>query len=258
MRRVFVLVLLLTTALAEGAPPSWWTDDVAGTRIQNGGPSDNYAPLNLGQLKWVAKQAKKHLDLELGPIGGAGPAIDTLVASFTPQASQSPEDQAEAREKNYAPANLGQLKAVAKPFYDRLIAAGFNTKQNLIDHGAAGWSFDYPWNPATAVSANYAPANLGQLKWAFAFDLGDRNSDGLPDWWAANYGLLNGGAGNSDGDAFSNLYEFRNQLNPIQDDANGDRDGDGVPNREDARPNDATLGRVSVVILDPIHNSVVP
>ena len=50
-------------------------------------------------------------------------------------------------------ADLGQLKAVAKPFYDRLKVIGYGTKQNLIDRGyPPDWQYDYPWDPNAPVS----------------------------------------------------------------------------------------------------------
>ncbi len=209
--QILICWLIAADIRVSAAPPSWWSNDVAATRIlQGNGVADNYAPANLGQLKWVAAQAKKHLDAELSAIGGAGPTINDLVASFTPFGGHTPESRA----ANYAPANLGQLKAVAKPFYDRLISIGYDTQQNLIDHGATGWSFEYPWNPATAVAENYAPANLGQLKWVFSFsvdgydtDYIDADEDGMFDWW-----------------------EVTNGLNPYDDDAFADEDGDGWAN----------------------------
>ena len=188
-----VAALLGVAFLARllAAPPGWWSDPATQILDPNALPN-NYAPANLGQLKHAATQAKKHLDQRLATVGGAGPAINNLVAGFQ---KNTPD--------NFAPVNLGQLKAVAKPFYARLIALGVDTRAGLIAHGyPAGWAHPYPWNPndpwnhptppgpPVDKTINYAPANLGQLKMIFSFDASqDTDSDGIPDWWETLYGL---------------------------------------------------------------------
>ena len=58
--------------MAWGSPPDWWSDE--DTEILASGVTEaNYSPANLGQLKHVAKQAKKHMDETLP--GGAGSTI---------------------------------------------------------------------------------------------------------------------------------------------------------------------------------------
>lgn len=210
-----VLPLAVVTALIA-APPGWWSEE--GTRIiEEEGEENNYAPANLGQLKHVAKMAKGHLDAKL--VGGSGTAIGGLVAGF--ESGTSPEEIL----ANYAPLNIGQLKAVAKPFYDRLHSAGYDTKANLIAHGfpdkwsgTAAWSGYYPWNPSTPVSENYAPANIGQLKLVFSFDLGDFDGDlsGLPDWWEELYfeELGQDPEADPDGDGLTNLEEYEQNSDP--------------------------------------------
>lgn len=195
--RFFAICLVIAHLVLpqHAAIPSWWVDDNAHTRIiAPGSNPSNFAPATLGQLKYVAAQAKKHLDQKLAAVGGAGAEINALVAGFEPRAGQnySPEQIAAFRAANYAPVNLGQLKAVAKPFYKRIIQVGYNSRSNLISHGYPGpigapgaWAYDFPWNPSDPLNqvgagdktANYAIANLGQLKMAFSFDLG-LSSDG--------------------------------------------------------------------------------
>lgn len=99
---------------------------------------------------------------------------------------------------DFAAINAGQIKAVAKPFYDRLLAEGYNTNGAIEAAGNSEWAFDYPWNPDTPAVQNLAAANLGQVKMAFSFDLealdllaktkptrdsypGDRDGDGVSD-----------------------------------------------------------------------------
>ena len=213
---IFLGLLAFGASLVRAGAPSWWSS--ANTRILSADSSDNYAPANLGQLKLVAKKAMEYFDFYLP--GGAGSEIAQMVASFEPRQGQgyTPEQINQFKAANYAPANLGQLKAVAKPFYDRLLAAGYHTRQNLISHGASGWPFNYPWNPATPVSENYTSANLGQLKMIFSFDIStDGDTDGLSDWWELKwFGNLASDAGmNNDSDGLTNLEEFRLGTDPM-------------------------------------------
>lgn len=218
MRRLaLVLLPLIAVSVLFAAPPAWWTG--AGTRIvEEEGEESNYAPANLGQLKHVAKMAKTHLDASLP--GGSGTSVSGLVAGFV--TGTAPEEIA----LNYAPLNLGQLKAVAKPFYDRLHEAGYDTKANLIAHGfpdkwsgTAAWTGYYPWNPSTPVAENYAPANIGQLKMTFSFDLTgfDSDEDGLPDLWEMDvFGSLTAtGSGDPDGDGLTNVQEYEGSSDPL-------------------------------------------
>ncbi len=200
--------------LLFAVPPAWWSEE--GTRVLDPDISDadNHSPANLGQLKHMAKQAKMHLDAALP--GGSGPAIASLVEAFEPRIGQGyTQAQIDAfREQNYAPINLGQLKAVAKPFYERLLAAGFDTKANLIAHGyPANWAYDYPWNPQTPVEENYAPANLGQVKMTFSFGLVNFLS---PAWQQQYFGATSGAdpAADPDGDGLTNLQEYQQGSDP--------------------------------------------
>ena len=106
---------------------------------------------------------------------------------------------------DYAPVNLGQLKTVAEPFYDRLIAIGYRS--------------GYPWTNPVSPADDFALANLGQAKNLFAFDPAhDSDGDGLPDWWEDRYELDKtnpaDGALDADGDGFSNLYEYQHHTDP--------------------------------------------
>lgn len=220
-----LFTLALATLLAA-QPPVWWTSStnpVLDPSATTTGVEQNYAPANLGQLKYIAKQAKLHLDANLP--GGSGSAITSLVNGFTPQSgvSYTPAELAAFREANYAPINLGQLKAVAKPFYVRLKTAGYDTKANLIARGfPATWAYDYPWNPSTPVADNYAPANIGQLKAVFSFDLTalDSDGDGIPNGWELAQGFNpenpsdGGTTADADGDGLTNLQEFQQGSDP--------------------------------------------
>jgi hypothetical protein len=83
------------------------------------------------------------LELEAKLPHGAADGVKSLIAGFSTG-------------DDYAAINLGQLKAVAKPFYDRLIAEGI----------AKG----YPWTDGGQADDS-AAANLGQLKTVFSFEI---------------------------------------------------------------------------------------
>lgn len=230
-RRVAALLMLvvwcnslLLNSLALGAPipankpahyPAWWFSQEVIPRIDvnKAAPSwpgdyrqaDDYAVINQGQLKNIALAAFRHLQLEL--TDGPGPEITGLIDAWTQlNADNLRVPKTSAATDDFAAVNIGQLKAVAKPFYDRLQRA-------------------YPWNPATPVSENYAPANLGQLKLVFSFDLAaaiDTDGDQLPDWWELSYGFdpytpIAGGA-DFDQDGVPDLAEFLSGKHPTKKD----------------------------------------
>lgn len=200
--------------------PTWWHTGNT-TIIDGNSTANNYAPANLGQLKNVATKAKTYLDTQLSSVGGAGPVIDAMVSGFSNNTTV-----------NYQPINLGQLKAVARPFYDRLLKMGYDTRANLIANGYNGsWAYYYPWDPATNVSVNYSPANLGQLKMVFSFDL----SIGFS-------GNVSSGA-DADGDNIPAYMEAFSGTNPTA----ADTDGDGINDDEDVFPLDPAFNAISSI-----------
>jgi len=62
----------------------------------------------------------------------------------------------------------------------------------------------------------------------------------------------------SDGDGMPDGYEVLNGLNALAMDGFLDLDGDTIPNREDARPNDGSVGRLAVSIAMPLNGGLVP
>jgi hypothetical protein len=145
---IFRLALTLTIAalvplLAYATAPAWWSHQAV--LVQNG-TADDYALVNQGQLKNIARAAVTEMDAGLP--GGAGNTLHALVDAWASPSAQT---------NDYAPVNLGQLKNIAKPFYDRLIAAGL----------AGG----YPWSGNPNQPDDFALANIGQVKELFSFDL---------------------------------------------------------------------------------------
>jgi len=153
--------LWLATAASTAADyPSWWVS--RGVVNTNVSVTNDYAVATLGQLKWFATNACDEFEEKLSEAGGSGTNIWGMVTNFSLSG-------------NFYAINLGQLKAVAAPFYDRL--------------NEVGQTNAYPWTTNTTDDSDFAAANLGQLKHVFSFEVssegseGDQDGDGLPDEW---------------------------------------------------------------------------
>lgn len=203
---VLLSCLLLQSATAQA--PDWWGRQQV---LKQGATADDYAVANIGQLKNIASKAAQEMESSLVSAGGAGSVIRAKVAAWA--AAPLPG----VIRDDYASLTIGQLKAVAKPFYDQLAAAGLRSIGT------------YPWTGAGAD--DYALANLGQLKAVFAFNLpapdpNDTNHNGISDGWEIQmFGNLNHSADEDfDGDGLSNIDEWRAGTAAN----NPDTDGDGV------------------------------
>ncbi|MEI8138786.1 MAG: LamG-like jellyroll fold domain-containing protein [bacterium] len=122
----------------SGVMPEWWLSRHV---VETNMPANDYAPALRGQLCWMAEMAKAELEANIP--GGANDAIREGLASM------------EAGD-HAGPVNLGQLKQVVAPYYQRLIEEGALT--------------DYPWADY-GLLADYSPVNVGQVKQAFSFQL---------------------------------------------------------------------------------------
>jgi hypothetical protein len=123
---------------------------------------------------------------------------------------------------DYVAINLGQLKAVAAPFYNRLIEIGYT-----------GF---YPWSssPETKPADDFALANIGQVKNIFSFDVVDfatvdSDNNGLADAWERTYFRQIGvdPGFDADNDGLVNLQEYRLGTHPLKTDTDGDTLLDG-------------------------------
>lgn len=198
-RTIIVTVLLAafsfqssSMVVAQTAPatPGWWAERGA---LAIGSVPDDYAVINQGQIKNLARAARDEMNAKLP--GGAGAGINALVNAWTTTHTLSDD---------YAVVTTGQLKALAAPFYDRLTAAGLAT--------------GYPWNQAGAVADNYAAANIGQAKNLFSFVIPalsnvDTDGDGLTNLQESEYGTLTD-TWDSDGDGISDGQEIAEGTDP--------------------------------------------
>jgi hypothetical protein len=173
-------ILVLATT-----PPSWWLQRGVTAVDGNGNPlpADDFAVANQGQVKQMATQAYAEFQQVFsnipGGIGntqgpsGTGYRLTTLINGFNAEIGVTPPAPAT---DDFAAINLGQLKTIAQPFYDRLIELHILTA--------------YPWANSGTAPDDYSIANLGQLKNMFAFDFTTSSAnDGIPDWWKLVYGL---------------------------------------------------------------------
>ena len=195
------------------AVPPWWEE----RGVINASPEKDEAPALQGQVKHVVVKAFEEFESSLAPVGGAGESLQSMISSqwFTDTSKDS------------APCQLGQLKTMSAPFYDRLRELNIDAG-NKVTGGAL-----YPWSEEVEDDADEAPAAIGQLKHVFSFEF-DEDGDRLPDWWEARVfsTYAHDGNGDADEDGLSNLTEFKNGSK-----ANvADSDGDGTIDSKDARP----------------------
>lgn len=233
---LLLAIYALSLATVPAAEPAWWSAPT--TKIWQGSAvnADNYAPINVGQLKHMAAMAKEHLSV----IGGAGSEITSMVGAFSTGAD------------NFAPANVGQLKAIAAPFYKRFAAlsmgysviAQLRQQMQLPANGfAESQGVVYPW-VAPAAGEHHAPATVGQLKMVFGFsltsmspggDFTDTDLDGLYDAWEMSHfsSLSHSGLADNDGDGVPNWQEQHLGYSPTKTHSNN---GPAPDNPNDTRP----------------------
>ncbi|HAL71987.1 MAG TPA: hypothetical protein DCP71_09480 [Verrucomicrobiales bacterium] len=148
--REFLSALLFVSLLlpAHAAAPQWWAQRGV---IAPDKARDDFAAINQGQLKNLAAKAVAEMNAKL--TGGAGTALNQRVASWSTNTAQADD---------FAGVNIGQAKAVARPVYERLLAAGAITALPS-------------WITAPAASnQDFAAANIGQVKNLFAFEVPDQ------------------------------------------------------------------------------------
>lgn len=208
--RLIPSILLLLVIVSFAAPPLWWSEGVPPV-IDPAAAVNNKGPANIGQAKHMVKSALDALRPILPNVtadieADLGPIIDLTVPN---------PKTAEWAEKQKAPLLIGQLKAVADPFYTRLHATAPGwLEAERIANGTIHPNSIFPWTAETTDDQNKAIANIGQLKAVFSlrFDIIDTDGDGLPDAWELANGLDPNDPGDShldnDNDSLSNAQEF--------------------------------------------------
>ena len=178
--RSFLAALLCLPLGLAAAAPGWWAPHNV-TSVQ---PADNYAVANQGQLKNIARKAYDALQEQLPSSAWTAPQGASLAALIR---SWYNDDALTAVKTTgtdpYAAVNQGQLKSVALPFYQVLLANGYISSLPV-------WA-----DPNHSGADHYALANLGQVKNLFTFSL-DVNMTGLRLWLRADAGVVSDTNGN--------------------------------------------------------------
>ncbi|MES2477238.1 MAG: hypothetical protein V4640_15745 [Verrucomicrobiota bacterium] len=243
---VFALAALALAMTVMGDPlgPTWWNQPHASNPADpttldlpaavNGNPPNNKGPANIGQAKHIARSAL----LEVRAIGLAQLADDIeseLVGPNKPIASwDAPADTAES-EKQKSPLLLGQLKAIAAPFYQAFHAANPDwLESQLVANGTRDLTDTenyFPWSSTLNDDQNKGVATVGQLKAVFSLrfetgiELVDSDWDGLPDYRELQFGT-DPNLWDTDGDGVSDGDEvLKNGTDPL---LAADYEGDGI------------------------------
>jgi len=187
LARALLLILPICgtmTVLADD--PGWWGSGDP-PAVDSTLSATNHAPATVGQAKWLALEALRALEPIAPAIGDAIRGDLEELADFT-----VPDPKTDAwREKQRAALTLGQLKALALPFYNHLNAESPSWVLDQIEARQGGtatsgthyWQVTgnaayqsggyFPWNPATATAVNHQAAGLGHLKSVFFLDFPD-------------------------------------------------------------------------------------
>lgn len=209
--------------------PDWWS--LQGVTNEN--EKNNNALANIGQAKNMVRGALSGLEAagRVDLKDSIEPQVLTLIPSGeTFDAPANPSNTWYAEQHRLLV--TGQLKALAKPFYDEF--QGTTALQTWIAdemalYGTATAGI-YPWTDQTDDDEHLAPATIAQLKACFAFGFegipavnADVDGDGYPDdWELLHFGDLTtlelaDAADDLDGDGIQNSFEAQLRTDPNSD-----------------------------------------
>ncbi|MDB6080636.1 MAG: hypothetical protein JWO82_4383, partial [Akkermansiaceae bacterium] len=175
-------------AVPAPPPPRWWGEgEVARVTEAKG---DEVA--TLGQGRVMAKGALAALREVIPKLGDAVEG-DLVGKDKAVPGWGKPKADSEAAQALAGPLTRGQLKGLARPFYDRLHDyapdwLGLRLQENGADQAGGR---RYPWGEGDGNDG--APVKVGELKAVFALDFAADNekepvTDGIPDLW--EYGVV--------------------------------------------------------------------
>lgn len=227
MKSLFLLFLTSALCLAQTPPadPAWWSEGNPPVIVPGAVPN-NKGPANIGQAKYMAKRALEALQAIHAPTAalieadlvGAGKPIPTFDVPVNPNPQWL--------ESQKAALLVGQLKAIAAPFYTHLHnAAPTWLEAERTTNGTNTPNSIFPWTTDTNDDQNKTMATIGQLKAVFALRVqSDSDNDNLSDLFEW---IVNGGLSTSSypANVAAWLIATDSSYNP-----NADYDGDGMTN----------------------------
>lgn len=223
MKRSAILAALLLVGAslpASSADPAWWT-----TRgVKNSASASNRAAATIGQAKHVVAMALQELQARLPAADYNALAADVaLIVDLAPPTTQAGFDKQRAALVN------GQLKALAKPFYDRLRALDAVWVDSQMSQSGIRVAdtvsplvySPYPWTTATSDDKNLSLVTVGQLKAVFSlrFEVWGESEPGDPPPT---------GPVDSDSDGLSDVTEIAIGTSPTLTDTDGDGHSDAT------------------------------
>lgn len=224
---LFFAIFLAPITTAPAADPAWW----AARGVTTAAPASNLSPATIGQAKHMVSMALAELQPRIP--APTFQALQADVAAITSLALPiTPEDFSNQK----AVLLSGQLKALARPFYDRLryLDTLWVNQQmtlanvRLLEPSSSPPSYSpYPWSATSSDDSNYSPAAIGQLKAAFSLHFED---------WGSAEPILPTGPYDTDSDGLSDVTEAAMGTSPTL----SDTDADGIPDAADAFPLDPT------------------
>jgi len=199
-RSLWILSFFAALSLVVAEGPSWWTQRGV-INPQATKTADDFAVLNQGQLKNLARAARDELNSKL--TGGAGADIEALVNRWQNQQGSADD---------FSVVTIGQLKNTARLYLQRLHAVGQIAQLP-------------PWTQSSGGD-DFSVANIGQAKALFNFTV-----TASPTTTATNSPSQSG-----NGEAASPVQSFPTLPPPQPTVAQSpDSNGDGIPDVDVAK-----------------------